>query len=72
MIHCPICNSDEIYYCQTVEEYHSVENIEKGNIELFELDDSFVIGEIPAKFICLGCDRQFSVEEFTKLHSINC
>ena len=65
MIKCPYCNSTDVFYCQIVEEFHSVSNISKnGDIELLGLDDSFIIDDLPHGFFCSSCDKKYPYGAF--------
>lgn len=67
MIKCPYCDSTEVFYCQTVKEYHGVGEIEEdGNLELVGVDDSIVDESFPFIFLCTCCDKEHEYEKFVK------
>lgn len=42
MIVCPKCGSDKFYYKMRVWEFHVVDNIDDGKVELLDLHDSYI------------------------------
>jgi len=62
---CPECSSTEILYCQTVNEYWTIEgaNFELGDLRLGDMIDDITTGE--HSYTCALCATKFeNLDEF--------
>jgi len=61
-MNCPKCDSSQFYYVQRVYEYHWIDKVEDGNIELSCLDDTAVDSDYMPHLRCEACGRAFNLD----------
>jgi len=71
MIVCPKCRSDKFYYKMRVWEFHVVDNIDDGKVELLDLYDSYIDLSMNPFFQCDDCGTEFSTEEINQVVNLN-
>lgn len=71
MIVCPKCRSDKFYYKMRVWEFHVVDNIDDGKVELLDLHDSYIDLSMNPFFQCDDCGTEFSTEEINQVVNLN-
>lgn len=63
MIVCPKCGSTRFFYVSRVYEYHYIDRVEYGYVELAELQDSVPDESYETKLWCEDCCDEFDVAE---------
>jgi len=60
-MNCPSCDSSRFFYVQRVYEYHAIDSVSDGNIDLSHLDDAaFDEGYTPHLY-CDYCGKTFDL-----------
>ena len=62
MVKCPKCNSEEFLFVQRVYEYHTIDSIDNGNIDLLGLDDTVIDSKFTSYLYCFSCERVFNLQ----------
>jgi len=61
-MNCPKCDSSQFYYVQRVYEYHWIDRIEDGSIELSCLDDAAVDSGYMPHLRCEDCGIVYDLD----------
>ena len=61
-MNCPKCDSSNIHYVQRVYEYHTIEYIQDGEVNLMNLDDVAVDETYSPYVQCEGCEATFDLD----------
>ena len=59
---CPKCGSKELRYVQRCLEYHIINRIYDGGVDLGGLDDSYEDDNYSPRIVCLDCDTEFNTK----------